>query len=80
MIDFIAHMGCIFAALATMQSVCILAEHPDLWGLALVLAVWFAMLTRQLYRWIKRRDRARQRTRLQVMQSAQRRRKEWESA
>ncbi len=80
MIYALAQMACVLSALATLQSLCMMAEHPEMWGVSLVLTVWFAMLTRRLYQWIERRDRVRRMTRLQVLRAAQQQRKEQKSA
>lgn len=75
-VNALANTGCLCSALITLQSVCIVAERPEMWAVSLVLTAAFGTLTYQLFRLAQRTDRKLHMTRLQMMQAVQAAKKE----
>ena len=73
--EALARMGCICTALATMQSACIIAEHPEMWVLSIIMTVWFAAVTYHLWQLAERLERRKHANRLSVLHDAQQARK-----
>ena len=70
-VNALAHTGSLFSGLIALQSMCIVAEHPELWAVSLVLTAAFGTLTSQLYKLGERTDRKLRMTRLQMLQAVQ---------